>query len=89
MRFGAYYYDTWYKKTPQWTDRLLGEFSGREPVWGWLSNDVKSMETQIDYALSGGLDFWAFDWYYPEKSDEEFIPAKEALLQLSENGFIK
>lgn len=89
MRFGAYYYDTWYKKTPQWTDRLLGEFSGREPLWGWLSDSVESMEKQIDYAVSGGLDFWAFDWYYPEMKDEDFIPAKQALAELEKTGFIK
>lgn len=66
MKLGAYYWDGWYAKIPHWTDRLLTEFADREPVWGWLGNTVENMELQIDYAVNGGLSFFAFDWYYPE-----------------------
>jgi hypothetical protein len=66
MKLGAYYWDGWYAKIPHWTDRLLNDFSEREPVWGWLGNTVENMELQIDYAADAGLSFFAFDWYYPE-----------------------
>lgn len=66
MRLGAYYWDGWYAKIPHWTNRLLTDFTDREPVWGWLGNTVENMNTQINYAADAGLSFFAFDWYYPE-----------------------
>lgn len=69
LKLGAYYWDGWYEKIPHWTDSLLNEFSGREPTWGWLSAGVENMEMQIDLAADHGLDFFAFDWYYPESGE--------------------
>lgn len=66
MKTGAYYWDGWYAKIPHWTDRLMDEFTDREPVWGWLGATVENMEMQIDYAADAGLKYFAFDWYYPE-----------------------
>ncbi|MDD4772598.1 MAG: glycoside hydrolase family 99-like domain-containing protein [Eubacteriales bacterium] len=66
MKLGAYYWDGWYDRIPHWTDRLLSDFTEREPVWGWLGNTVVNMELQIDYAADAGLSYFAFDWYYPE-----------------------
>lgn len=66
MKLGAYFWDGWYARIPHWTDRLLSDFTEREPVWGWLGNTVENMELQVDYAADAGLGFFAFDWYYPE-----------------------
>ncbi len=66
MKLGAYFWDGWYAKISHWTDRLLNDFTEREPVWGWLGDTVENMEMQVDYAADAGLNFFAFDWYYPE-----------------------
>lgn len=66
MKTGAYFWDGWYAKIPHWTDRLLNDFTEREPLWGWLGDTVENMELQIGYAADAGLGFFAFDWYYPE-----------------------
>ena len=66
MRLGAYYWDGWYQPLPHWTERLTNEFSCRMPVWGWLGNTVRNMEMQIDLAADAGLDYFSFDWYYPQ-----------------------
>jgi hypothetical protein len=67
MKLGAYYWDGWYAKNGAWTERLLNEFPDREPVWGWLGNTVENMEMQVDLAADGGLKFFAYDWYYPQR----------------------
>ncbi|MDR1465931.1 MAG: glycoside hydrolase family 99-like domain-containing protein [Oscillospiraceae bacterium] len=69
LKLGAYYWDGWYEPMPSWTDRLLGEFADREPLWGWQSAGVANMEMQIGLAADSGLSFFAFDWYYPESGE--------------------
>ena len=66
MKLGAYFWDGWYAKIPHWTDRLMRDFTCREPVWGWQGSTVENMELQINYAADAGLSFFAFDWYYPQ-----------------------
>ncbi|MHB9034979.1 MAG: glycoside hydrolase family 99-like domain-containing protein, partial [Anaerolineae bacterium] len=76
---GAYYFDgwagrsrhaddpaePWAAKAPmQLTRRMLEEFPGREPVWGWRDDSPAVMEQQIDLAADAGLDFYAFCWYW-------------------------
>ncbi len=77
-KLGAYYFDGWTSKTYHVTDRLKNEFGQREPVWGWYDNTSEIMERQIDFAANGGLSFWAFCWYWPEKGDHT-TPLNNAL----------
>jgi hypothetical protein len=35
----------------------------RKPVWGWRSDSLEIMKTQIDYAADYGLSFWGFVWF--------------------------
>lgn len=69
VRVGVYYFDGW-SGTPNEngythhiTERLVTEFSEREPVWGWRADTAEIMETQIDYAADAKLGFFAFCWY--------------------------
>lgn len=67
MKAGAYYFDGWSDVNGMHlSERLKTEFSTRMPPWGWMSNTVEIMEKQIELASGNGLDFFAFDWYYPE-----------------------
>ena len=71
MKLGAYYWSGWYSMEGHGLrERLLDEFPDREPVWGWVSGTVSDMETEIKIAKGGGLDFFAFDWYYPMAEDK-------------------
>jgi hypothetical protein len=71
MKTGAYYWNGWSdEKTFALTEKLKTEFSDREPVWGWISNTVENMELQIEHANKGGINFFAFDWYYLESEDK-------------------
>jgi hypothetical protein len=70
-RVGAWYFEGWTGETTiHITDRLKTEFGDREPVWGWTNSSVDVIARQIDYAADHGLQFWAFDWYYPEGPDK-------------------
>lgn len=100
MNLGVYFWDGWYAKIPHWTDRLLSDFTEREPIWGWLGDTVENMELQINYAADAGLSFFAFDWYYPEhghinrmnEAVDRYLAAKNAsrmkfcLLVANHNG---
>lgn len=79
-KVGAYYFDGWSGKTNEYhlTERLLKEFSHREPVWGWFDNTLPIMEQQIDYAADNALSFFAFCWYWPEEAQKE-TPLNNAL----------
>lgn len=76
---GVYYFDGWsgrnkYADDPKqpWavnapthlTRRMVEEFPGREPLWGWRNDSVQIMERQIDLAADHGISFFAFCWYW-------------------------
>jgi hypothetical protein len=76
---GAYYFDGWAGRSRladdpaepwahdapvQLTRRLAMEFADREPVWGWRDDSMDVMQRQIDTAADGGIDFFAFCWYW-------------------------
>jgi hypothetical protein len=76
---GAYYFDGWagaserWRDDPQWTrlnppthltKRMIEEFAGREPIWGWRDDKLEIMERQIDLAADQGIAFFAFCWYW-------------------------
>ncbi len=86
---GAYYFDGWAGKSSRWADdaewqkrnapthltrRMLAEFPGREPVWGWRDDSVEVMEQQIDAAADNGVGFFAFCWYW--NSDPQKLAAQ-------------
>lgn len=67
MKAGAYYWNGWSdEKTHALTESLKSEFFDREPLWGWINNINELMEKEIACASENGIDFFAFDWYYPE-----------------------
>ena len=76
---GAYYFDGWAGRNAKADDpnepwakdmpthmkrRMLEEFAGREPLWGWRDDSAEIMTRQIDLAADHGLGFWAFCWYF-------------------------
>lgn len=44
--------------------RMIEDFPGREPVWGWRHDTQEIMERQIDLAADNGIDFFLFCWYW-------------------------
>ncbi len=77
VQVGAYFFDGWAGRHPlagkaEWarnapthlTERMLKEFPGREPVWGWRDDALETMERQIDLAADNGIAFFAFCWYW-------------------------
>lgn len=64
LRLGAYVWYGFSRPGAHYTERLLSEFTGREPIWGWTEDSLENMEYQIDIAADYGLSFFAFDWYY-------------------------
>ncbi len=82
VRFGAYYFDGWAgtnkdsgNPTQPWalnapthlSQRLLEEFPGRKPIWGWRDDTMSIMEQQITLAADNGIDFFAFCWYWHDQ----------------------
>lgn len=63
FKLGAYFWYGFSYTGDHYTDRLLQEFSDREPVWGWTNSTVENMEQQIAYATAAGIAYFAFDWY--------------------------
>jgi len=74
---GAYYFDgwagqhrladkeAWAKDAPtHLSKRMLDEFPGREPIWGWRDDRQDVVEQQIDLAADHGIAFFAFCWYW-------------------------
>lgn len=64
MRLGAYVWYGFSYEGNHYTDRLITEFAGREPIWGWTEDSLSNMAYQIQIAKEYGLSFFAFDWYY-------------------------
>lgn len=94
---GAYYFDGWAGRhrladdpNEPWartapthlTRRLAGEFSEREPLWGWRDDSVDIMERQIDLAADHGLAFFAFCWYWHKDPAEVRQDPKHTGLEL-------
>jgi hypothetical protein len=76
---GVYYFDGWAGRNRRaddpnepWatnapthlTRRMVEEFPGREPIWGWRDDTMQIMERQIDVAADNGISFFAFCWYW-------------------------
>lgn len=83
---GAFYFDGWTEY--QWNnfktlkfqggaynDKLVNDYSDREPAYGWVTSTEEGIQRQIDDALEAELDFFIFDWYYCRDSgyDECFM----------------
>jgi hypothetical protein len=82
MKLGAYYYAGWGGKNPlddgkpehAWakglpemvTRKMVTQFAGREPLWGWRDGTKQLMEKQIDLAADNGLAYFAFCWYWAD-----------------------
>jgi hypothetical protein len=93
MKLGAYYYGGWGGKssyddgTPEhdWakgmpkmvTKRMVTEFAGREPVWGWREDTQEIMERQIDLAADNGIAYFSFCWYWQDNKGPIKVPAIE------------
>ncbi|MGE5607783.1 MAG: glycoside hydrolase family 99-like domain-containing protein, partial [Bacillota bacterium] len=93
VKVGAYYFDGWSGKTnsTHLTERLQGEFGGREPVWGWFDNTIEVMERQIDLAGDQGIGFFSFCWYWPdgEKKETPLNNALELYLKAKNRGRVE
>lgn len=95
MKIGAYYFEAWSGKCPYddgkpehaWakgmpthaTKKLVTEFAGRMPLWGWRDDAPGVMEQQIDLAADNGLAFFSFCWYWEDDNGPINIPLLESL----------
>jgi hypothetical protein len=85
---GVYYFDGWAGRNSHaddpnepWaanapthlTRRMIEEFPGREPIWGWRDDSQAVMEQQIDLAADNGVDFFLYCWYW--HNDRSYINA--------------
>jgi hypothetical protein len=82
IKLGAYYFGGWSghciydngKPENAWaigmpthvSKKLVTEFSGREPVWGWREDTQEIMEQQIDLAADSGIAYFSFCWYWQD-----------------------
>jgi len=71
-RLGAYYFDGWSSPLTNFHFQGLpfGPFQRREPITGWQDNTKCSMERQLAWAHSFGIDFFVFDWYFNSEAVE-------------------
>lgn len=100
MKLGAYFFAGWCGKCAsddgkpenKWavgmpshvTKKLLDDFSGRTPVWGWRDDTMKLMNRQINLAADNGISYFSFCWYWADnkvsinsdiiKSDSKHLP---------------
>ena len=88
IKLGAYYFAGWCGQCRQddgkpehaWakgmpshiSQKLLTEFAGRTPLWGWREDAPGVMERQIDLAADNGVAFFAFDWYWTHHKGDPF-----------------
>lgn len=98
---GTYYFDGWSgsnKSKEKWaqnmpthvTQKLLSEYSEREPLWGWRDDSMKIMEKQINLASDNGIDFFSFCWYWSkDKQDIDEQKIHTNPLHTSINLFMK
>ena len=49
-------------------------FPEREPQVGWFDDTQGAMDTQIQQAALGGVDFFAFEWFTPRPKPEHNYP---------------
>ncbi len=71
-RLGAYYFDGWSMALTNFHFQGLpfGPYQGREPLTGWQDNTNCSIERQLAWAHSFGIDFFVFDWYFNSEAVE-------------------
>ena len=88
LKLGAYYFAGWCgtcrqddgKPEHAWakgmpshiSQKLLTEFAGRTPLWGWREDAPGVMERQIDLAADNGVAYFAFDWYWTHHKGDPF-----------------
>lgn len=84
---GAIRWDAWFEGNarPGLVDpSLYDDYSYREPVYGWFETAVphqdEIIDQQIQYAVDGLLDFWAFVWY-PDERDRPGMPPLNGALK--------
>jgi hypothetical protein len=93
MKVGAYYFAGWSGKsafddgTPEnaWakgmpthiSKKLVTEYAGRTPVWGWRDDTEEIMERQIDLAADHGISYFSFCWYWEDNKGPINIEAIE------------
>jgi hypothetical protein len=65
-RVGAYYYDGWSGplSTRPFNGLLSGQWSDRQPLYGWRDSTSAAITKQLRWAHRYGIGFFVFDWYY-------------------------
>lgn len=77
IKYGAYYFDGWYKESYLITDLLKKSFSERKPIWGWVTSSQMAVNEQIRLASKSGISFFAFCWYNTTRDSSK--PSNNAL----------
>lgn len=71
---GSWYFAGWWSNPPSHYNHAKADwrssYPDREPLIGWFDDNQKAMDEEIRQAHSGGLDFFAFDWYTDRDSIE-------------------
>ena len=72
---GAYYFDGWNKQTAAYhlTKLLATRFAYRRPIWGWYDDTEAIMRRQINLCADHDVAFWAFDWYYKTRANNNAL----------------
>ncbi|SEJ16214.1 hypothetical protein SAMN05216327_106411 [Dyadobacter sp. SG02] len=78
-KIGAYYFDGWSGTTFHITEDLKKNFPEREPVWGWVTSEQKTVDEQIALAADAGLSFFSFCWYFKKGGEHRDVPNNRAL----------
>jgi len=68
---GVYYFGGWqsgynYHLKQSYSFLLTPAFQNRMPLCGWFNDQEKVVEQEIEWAVKGGIDFFAFLWYWPD-----------------------
>jgi hypothetical protein len=72
---------------PRWKGHVQPNLPYSAPGWGpmYPEDDPQNMQVKIDAALSHGIDFFLFDWYWYA----ETVGSRPFLSGALENGFLK
>ena len=70
---GAYYFDGWNHKNSHVGKLLATRFAYRKPIWGWYDNTDTIVREQINLAADHDIAFWAFDWYYKTRANNNAL----------------
>ena len=76
LTVGVYYFGGWqsepnYHLEKPYSLLLTPAFQNRMPLSGWYDDQPQVMDKEIEWAVQGGIDYFAFLWYWPDTLSRE------------------